>query len=64
VEFFIAEWLSLNYKENAEFAQNIILSPQFELMRHFFSRIMVKGSSFHMARLNQEIEIVKPLLSE
>ncbi|XP_023706645.1 uncharacterized protein LOC111863996 isoform X2 [Cryptotermes secundus] len=64
VEFFVAEWLSLNYKENSQFAQDIILAPKYELMRHFFNRIMAKGSNFHNAILNQEIETVECLLSQ
>jgi ankyrin repeat protein len=62
VEFFVAEWLSQNYKQNTKFAQDIILEPQFELMRQFFNRIMVKGSNFHNAILNQEEENVRCLL--
>jgi ankyrin repeat protein len=64
VEFFVAEWLSQNYKQNTKFAQDIILAPQFELMRHFFNRIMTKGSNFHNAVLNQEEENVKCLLTQ
>jgi ankyrin repeat protein len=64
VEFFVAEWLSHNYKQNTKFAQDIIVAPQFELLRHFFNRIMVKGSNFHNAILNQEEETVESLLSQ
>jgi hypothetical protein len=64
VEFFVAEWLSQNYKQNIKFTQDISLAPQFELMRHFFNRIMAKGSNFHNAILNQEEETVKSLLSQ
>lgn len=64
VEFFVAEWLSQNHKKDTKFAEDIILKPQFELMRHFFNRIMAKGSNFHIAILNQEEESVKSLLSQ